>query len=439
MKRRAKYFINFIILSTVLGCLLCGCTAADALDEVAKDMKVNVTSSDEEVRKEPEAKESEEKEESRQTVSTEIEQEGESQEVPATSKEDGESGESFLDRNAYEYARQYLNEAELLWYHDISNGLGVLGTEFELDSKGLEAGLTEEDIDKVFQCVLNDHPELFYVDGYSYMKYSRGNKLVSIKFSGTYTCDAETVRERAAQINRAADAVLSGISGETDQYTKVKYVYDMVIKNTEYDYNAPDNQNIYSVFVNKRSVCQGYAKSVQFLLNRLGIESTLVLGMVNTGEGHAWNLVKIDGSYYYLDATWGDASYNMDTNGGQGQSMPEINYDYLNVTTDELLKTHTIDNCVAMPACVSMDANYYCREGAYFTAYNPEQMKQLIDRAVSLGKSDITIKCADDSCYNNVIDQLIGQQKIFDFLGSGNSIAYSQNDKQRSLTFWMTK
>ena len=88
MKRRAKYFI---ILSTILGSLLCGCTAADALDEVAKDMKVNVTSSDEEVRKEPEAKESEEKEESGQTVSTEIEQEGESQEVPATSKEDGES------------------------------------------------------------------------------------------------------------------------------------------------------------------------------------------------------------------------------------------------------------------------------------------------------------------------------------------------------------
>ena len=116
------------------------------------------------------------------------------------------------------------------------------------------------------------------------------------------------------EFDLVAEEILRGIAKDASEYEKVKYVYDRMITDTEYDLSSPDNQNIYSVFIHHLSVCQGYSKATQYLLNRLGIESTLVLGTVDTGEGHAWNLVSVNGEWYYLDATWGDASYLLHLN-----------------------------------------------------------------------------------------------------------------------------
>lgn len=411
------------ILSALLCILLCGCAAEDVLDDVPKDFRVSGAES----------------EDGRGTVHAA---------QPASSGGSSPEEESapepakeavFLSEAAHEYARQNLSETEQLWYDEIRQQLGAYGKETKLDREGLKAGLVEEDVDRIFQCVLNDHPELFFVEGYSYTKFTRGDETVSIQFSGTYSMDEETALQRREEIEAAAAEILQGIGEDAGEYEKVKYVYDTVIQRTDYDINAPDNQNVYSVLVNRRSVCQGYAKAVQYLLNRMGVECTLVLGTVETGEGHAWNLVKIDGSFYFLDATWGDASYRMD-DGGMGQyAMPEINYDYLNVTTAELLKTHTINNCVPMPACVSLEANYYYREGALFTAYDKAQVQALFDKTKEQGRTEVTVKCASEECYRQVLDTLIQEQEIFSFLDSaGGSVAYAQNDKQLSLTFWVT-
>lgn len=352
-----------------------------------------------------------------------------------------ESGASFLWEEADDYAYAYasLSEAEQIWYRDMETVLGGFQEKQKLSAEGLFQGLGEADIDRIFQCVLNDHPELFYVEGYSYTKYTKGGSIVSVAFSGTYNTDPETAREKEAQIQEAAARLLAGVSETASDYDKVKYVYDTLIRETDYDLRSSDNQNIYSVFVNHASVCQGYAKAAQYLLNRLGIPCTLVLGTVDTGEGHAWNLVQVDGSWYYVDATWGDASYQQEEGTEAQFSMPEINYDYLNVTTAELLRTHTIGGVVPMPDCVATEANYYVREGALFESYDEEQMAALFSRALEQGREDVTVKCADEECYREVLDALIGKQEIFGFLnGQGNSIAYAQNEKQFSLTFWVT-
>ena len=68
-----------------------------------------------------------------------------------------------------------------------------------------------------------------------------------------------------------------------------------------------------------------------------------------------------------------------------------------------------------------------------------EQMAALFQRAIENGQRDLTIKCADAVCYEEIMAALIDNQEIFDYLQDRESgVAYAQNDKQLSLTFWVT-
>ena len=297
----------------------------------------------------------------------------------------------------------------------------------------------KELISRVFQCVLNDHPEIFYVDGYSYTEYTLGSILKKITFTGSYRFSPEEVKEKQMQIDNYVNQCLAGMPEDADEYEKVKYVYEYLIHHTDYDAAAKDSQNICSVFLERKSVCQGYAKATQYLLNRAGVFATLVLGEVVGGEGHAWNLVRIDGAYYYVDTTWGDASYQ--AVGGSDypiEKIPTINYDYLCVTTEQMEQTHTQDNVVEMPECTSMDANFYVREGVYFTEFDEKKIEKIFTDSYERGDTYVTLKCAGPDIYSKMQETLIGEQGVFRYLDCPDkAVSYVENEKQYSLSFWL--
>lgn len=338
------------------------------------------------------------------------------------------------------YAYDLLSEAEKIWYDDINNMLGAFYTEdMRLSREGLEMGLTEKDIDKVYQSVLIDHPEYFFVEGYEYVMYTSNNKLVGLDIRGTYTYSAEEGKARKRKIDEAVEVLLQGAPVNGSDYEKIKYVYETLIFNTEYQTGAADNQNIYSVFVNHASVCQGYAKATQYFLQHLGVECTLVFGEVKGNEGHSWNLVLADGEYYYLDTTWGDASYTTSGSEVQSGTLPNISYDYLCLTTEQLTKTHTIVHKIALPECTATENNYYRKENCYFTEYEEDAINKLFLEATENGKTYVTLKCSSVEVYDNIFAELLVNQKIFEYLpDTYTNIAYIENEQQLSLTFWMT-
>ncbi len=342
------------------------------------------------------------------------------------------------------YAFSTLDTEEQKLYVDLVQILSEMAEDIRIRVPELDAAEEAKYLAHVFQCVMNDHPEFYYVDGYTYTRYTAAEKLVRITFRGSYTMSPAKRQRTQEGIDQYLEQVLAEIPVSASDYEKVKGVYTYVIQHTEYDQEAKENQNICSVFLYGRSICQGYAKAVQYLCQKLGIQATLVTGRVDE-EGHAWDLVLVDGAYYYVDATWGDASYELQEDSKtkaldnpEAIRVPNINYDYLCVTTEQIEKTHQIDESIPMPLCRASDANYYQMEHAYFTGYDREHIKELFAKAYEQGAELVTLKCSDSTAYEEVKRMLLTAQEVFDFMeNSGKSIAYSENDEQLSISFWL--
>ena len=94
------------------------------------------------------------------------------------------------------------------------------------------------------------------------------------------------------------------------RYKRVKLIHDWIVKNVEYD----KSQRLHSAYAGlrqKKTVCQGYAMLTYKMLTEAGIKCRIISGKADNGseiESHAWNLVNLNGKWYYLDTTWDDGT-----------------------------------------------------------------------------------------------------------------------------------
>lgn len=335
--------------------------------------------------------------------------------------------ERAMFENCYYY--EQLSESQKEIYQQVYRSL--------LERNEVSVGtLLPEELDKIYTCVLNDHPEIFYTDSYICTTHSRNGTTVKLSFLGQYIYDEEECESRISRIEEEAKRILEGIPAGAGDFEKIKYIFDVLVNETEYNMDAEDNQNICSVFLGHESTCQGYAKATQYLLNKAGIYTTLVSGSVSGGS-HAWNLVMSDGAWYYLDTTWGDVDYQSQQEDAVEKTVMPINYDYFLINSDRLYETHTPGKLVPLPDCVATADNYYIHEGLYLTGLDTAVLHDIFTRAYERGDTVVQFQCANEAVFEQVAGYLLEEQHIFDFVNTLDAVPYYDNPETDTFCFWL--
>ena len=295
------------------------------------------------------------------------------------------------------------------------------------------SGITYEEADPIFVSVQYDHPEYFWLEG-SYT-YKSGDNYVEFIFN--YNCSGEEKEKRESVIEQQAEEILADAPADGTDYEKVKYVFETLVDRTEYDLEAPENQNIYSVFGNWTSVCAGYARATKYLLDRMGVECIYVTGNAEN-EAHAWNIVSCGGKYYCVDTTWGDPAYQE----GIGVDIDTTSYEYLCCPDSMLSRTHTADSAFEIPECTDNSLEYYRLQGRYLESSDQGKILEIMKKDIDEGEDRTDIQFATQEVFGQLMPRLetvIQEALQYEQSVKGNqgSVNYQYNENTcRISVFW---
>lgn len=156
--------------------------------------------------------------------------------------------------------------------------------------------------------------------------------------------DATGYSTEGKEVFDAAFSVVDQIITEnmTDS-EKVKAIHDYLIYHANYvnngDYASAEKwaYGAEGVLLHGEGVCQSYAIAFYMMATAAGVECEYVTGVATSSpgssDGHAWNRVKLDGVWYYIDCTWDDPV------GGGYEG-----YDYY--LSETLWGDHVVEECI---------------------------------------------------------------------------------------------
>ncbi|MEL7039402.1 MAG: transglutaminase domain-containing protein [Cyanobacteria bacterium J06592_8] len=146
----------------------------------------------------------------------------------------------------------------------------------------------------------------------------------AVQGQNAWPWEGSSVHPLVSRMPLAAETSISAVAQyitqrESDPFLVAKAFHDYVATKIDYDYAAYRRgyygpQDAQTVFRNRKGVCSGYARLIKALGDAVGLEVAYITGDYRdysgglSGEGHAWNGVKINGKWYLMDATW-DAGY----------------------------------------------------------------------------------------------------------------------------------
>ena len=258
------------------------------------------------------------------------------------------------------YYYNHMTKQQQSTYHCILQGVKNLETEFQIPA------LAGEELYNVFFQMRLDHPEIFWATGYKYRYYKDSPNII---FIPEYLFDKNKVREHQKAMTARIDKLIRPAQ-KLSELEKEKYVHDFICENIRYDkLKKSYSHEIIGPLGQGVGVCEGIAKAVKVLLDALGVWCIIAICGNNPDKGikyrHTWNIVRINGTYYHLDATFDNTLCKNNTH-EKNEKDSEIRYDYFNLDDQQIFRDH--EPLIApAPHCTDHEHFYYKEKKLSFT------------------------------------------------------------------------
>jgi len=203
-------------------------------------------------------------------------------------------------------------------------------------------------IQDYFSTIYAENPDLYYaltkndikdangvIIGFNYPGLTKyyGSSINGVarvtKIDIQYYDTKEVFDERYAKLMAAFNKMIAQADEGDSDFEKALILHDAIILETEYTADisqgvSADEGSPYGILVNHDGVCEGYARTYDWLLQQVGIEASLVK---HQAGNHAWSLITLENKKYHVDVTWDDPL---------GQTSDYLRYTYFLLTDEEI-------------------------------------------------------------------------------------------------------
>ena len=201
---------------------------------------------------------------------------------------------------------------------------GFLNCQESIDILSLGIVSNQDTIDAVsaiMSDVINTTPSLFYVSQggsittVTYYDSSGDISTFMSKINSPYSYNPSSIASMKVAYEMAMQDLLSWVPANATPLEAAKAVHDWLVRYCTYNdaaaaaraqnYGDMSPWSSYGALVKKTPVCEGFSLAFLDAMNRLGIPCTIVAQWIGN-DGHSWNRIELDGSWYNLDVTWDD-------------------------------------------------------------------------------------------------------------------------------------
>lgn len=265
-----------------------------------------------------------------------------------------------------------MNKMQQSVYHAMKAGLLALSPSFSVPR------LEGRELSEIFFKLRLDCPEIFYAVSFRYRFYPDSPNAEVIP---EYLFDKGKVKDHQKAMKSRVEKLVRPAAKMREQ-EKELYIHDFICNHVHYDkLKKPYSHEIIGPLGQGVGVCEGIAKTVKVLCDALGIWSIIAISDANPDKKikyrHAWNILRIDGKMYHMDATF-------DNTLSRGIQNEAIRYDYFNLDDSRFFRDHEPVMYPVVP-CGQGDKFYYREKKLSFTKL--EEIEKRATQAAKKGKT----------------------------------------------------